>query len=268
MLSQAQLKQFKEDGYVVIQGFAPTLVDPLRRATERTIAKGRSGEWKDVRKCGDDMWGVSNLLNPALKEPVFAEYMASPHVIEVSQQLLERNDLRLSLTNLLCNPLKTPYAIAWHRDAGNPRDSGEAELRELRKIQSSVQWNGALYEETCLRIVPGTHRRNITDAERDVLLNRNMDAMPGELHVRLRAGETVYYNAMLLHRGVYPTETRRETMHANLVAMQSDDTYRMHYEAVKFMAEPSFRANLPAPLLPFLDNWLKFSEQFRAAGVA
>ncbi len=263
MLNAAQLDQFHELGFVVIDGFASELFDPLRKATDRVIKRTRAGTWA-ARKCPNgDVWGVSGLLDPKLEEPIFAMYMATPHVIDVSADLLGDRNLRLSLTNLLCNPQVSDYAIAWHRDSGNPRDSGEKELRHLNQMQYGVQWNGALYEESCLRVVPKTHRRNLNAAERDVLHNRPMDPMPGELIVKLRAGETVYYNANLLHRGVYPCGTRRETLHANLVSMKSPVPFKLHYEAVKFMEVPGFKNTIPAALHPLLDNWLLFAKQFQ-----
>jgi hypothetical protein len=104
----------------------------------------------------------------------------------------------------------------------------------------------------------------MTAVEREVLLNRPMDRMPGELQVELKDGQTVYYNALCLHRGVYPCATRRETLHANLVTMKEPVPFRLHYEAVKFMAEPGFRDTIPARLHPLLENWLQFSKQFAA----
>lgn len=268
MLNAAQLKQFRELGFVVINGFAPELFDPLRKATERVIAKARAGTWPS-RKCANgDIWGVSSLLDPKLGEPIFGQYMASPQVLEVSGDVLGDRDLRLSLTNLLCNPLKADYDIDWHRDGGNPRDTGAKEMEHLNAAQYGVQWNGALYEESCLRVVPETHRRNMTDGERDVLLNRPKDTMPGELIVKLREGETVYYNANLLHRGVYPCSTRRETLHANLVSMRAPVPFKLHYDAVRFMEEPGFKQTLPSALHPLLDNWLVFAKNFQPAEVA
>src|SRR4051812_46776359 len=106
MLSTAQTSQFRELGFVVIEGFAPRIFDPLRKATDRVISKSRAGQIPS-RKCPNgDIWGVSGLLDPAIHEPVFGEYMATPHVLEVSGDVLGDRNLRLSLTNLLCNPLK------------------------------------------------------------------------------------------------------------------------------------------------------------------
>jgi len=263
MLTSSQIQQFRDEGFVVIDGFAKEIFEPLRAATERVVALGRAGKWP-ARKHEDDIWGVSSLLDPALNEPIFGEYMATPQVVEVAQDLLGDRELRLGLTNMLCNPLKKDFAITWHRDSGDKNATGEAELKHLTELQCGVQWNGALYDESCLCIVPGTHRRNMTPGERDVLLNRPMDKMPGELIVDLKAGQTVYYNANLLHRGVYPCTHRRETMHANLVSMREPVPFRFHYDAVTFMAAPDFKRAIPAALHPLHDNWLKFARNFAA----
>src|SRR5687768_2221232 len=265
MLNTSQVRQFRDEGYVIVDGVAPELMEPLRAATDRVVEKGRRREWPHVRtsqRDRDDIWGVSGLLDPALGEPVFGQYMATSQVIEVARDLLGDRELRLGLTNLLCNPTKSDYAIAWHRDAGDPKDTGAAELEHLLKFQEGVQWNAALHDDACLLVVPGTHRRNMTGGERDVILNDPEGTMPGQMIVDLKPGQAVYYNALMLHRGIYPAGKPRRTLHANLVSMREPVPFRLHYDAVKFMADPGFRQTIPAALHPLLDNWLKFGEQF------
>ncbi|HYF52366.1 MAG TPA: phytanoyl-CoA dioxygenase family protein [Planctomycetota bacterium] len=266
MLSSAQIQHFREFGYIVIDGVEPRLLEPLRKASDRVLKKARAGQWPS-RKIDDDIWGVSNLLDPVLEEPVFGEYMATPQVVEVARDLLGERELRLSLTNMLCNPSKKDFDIAWHRDLGDPKIGGEEELKVLREAQYGVQWNAALYDESCLRIVPGSHIRNMTDAERDVMLNRPRDPMPGEMIVDLKAGQTVYYNALIIHRGVYPCGQRRETLHANLSSMREPKPLKFQYEQVKFMEAPDFKKTIPAALHPLHDNWLKFAQRFQAEAV-
>jgi len=265
MLNHDQLQQFREDGYVIIEGVIPSLLIPLRQAADRIIDQARAGTWQAARHCpdGEDIWGVSSLLHPDVNESVFAEYLASEHVLDVARQLLDDNELRLGLTNMLINPARQDYAIAWHRDSGDPTLTGEDELAYLNDLMHGVQWNAALYDEACLRIVPGSHKRNITDAERDVLLNHPLDAMPGELRVELKAGQTVYYNAMLLHKGDYPTATRRVTLHANFVRLNAPKLFPLHYHAVKFMEEPGFVDHLPERLKPLHANWLIFADRVK-----
>jgi hypothetical protein len=265
MLSQDQKKQFVEQGYVIVQGIAPELMDAVLAAADRTAEKAYRKEWLHARPSPEgDVWGVSSLLNPELHEPIFAEYLACPQVLEVAFDLMGTRELRLSLTNMLINPQKTPYQIPWHRDAGDPKDTGEAELAVLRLRQTGIQWNCALTRESCLRIVPGSHRRNMTDAERDVLFNHPFDPMPNELRVDLQPGMAVYYNAMLLHKGDYPADVKRRTLHANFVTMDEPVPFKMHYNAVQFMEETGFADRLPAALRPLHANWLKFADRCKA----
>jgi hypothetical protein len=268
MLDKAQLEQFYEDGYVIIPGINESVYDRVKAAAERATAKARDGVWPDVRVVGGDgprdIWGVSNLLHPDLGEPAFADYLATDEVLETAGDLLP-GPLRLSLTNMLVNPALRNHAIRWHRDTDEPGLSGEEELALLRKSMNHTQWNAAIHAESCLRIVPGSHTRNITDAERDILVNRPFEPMPGELKVHLQEGETVYYNALLLHKGDYPKDQRRLTLHAAIVLSCPDDMFGLHYDAVKFMEAPDFRSGLPAALHPLLDNWLAFAERVKAS---
>jgi len=268
MLNEAQRDQFNEEGYVIIPGINESVYDRVRVAAERATSKSRAGSWPHVRMVDSagplDIWGVSNLLHPDLGEPAFADYLATDEVLETAGDLLP-GPLRLSLTNMLVNPALRDHAIGWHRDTAEPDISGEAELALLRKNLNHTQWNAAIYPESCLRIVPGSQARNITDAERNILVNHPFEPMPGELRVHLHEGETVYYNAFLLHKGDYRKDQRRLTLHAALVLSGPGDAFGLHYDAVAFMEAPDFRDSLPAALHPLLDHWLEFAERVKAS---
>ena len=45
MLTQSQIQHFQTQGYLIVQGFNPTHFESIRLASERTVAKGRSGDW-------------------------------------------------------------------------------------------------------------------------------------------------------------------------------------------------------------------------------
>src|SRR5947209_7346647 len=99
MLSSAQLQQFQDEGYVVVdEAIEPEMLAPLRAATARVTEHTRAGAWPHKRRAGEeDIWGVSHLLHPELAEPIFADYMASPPVLEVAADLLGTPRLRLEL---------------------------------------------------------------------------------------------------------------------------------------------------------------------------
>lgn len=272
MLTRAQLQHFKTQGYVLLDNAVPeNLLQSLREATNRVTQKARRKDWPHVRRAGeDDIWGVSHLLHPHLGEPIFAEYIASPIVIDVVGDLLgvapenRPAKLQLELVNMLVNPAEKDHEIGWHRDLIRTDLPPEKERAELRKLQYGVQWNTALYDETCLLIVPASHLRPKTPEERDIVFNRPKDPMPRQMAVELKAGQGVYYNANLLHRGVYPKAMRRETLHC-CMGVTDGALLRTHlYTGLAWMDRPGFRETLPAPLVPLYNNFLQMMAAFEA----
>ena len=255
------------------------MLEPLREATARVIAKSRALEWPNPRWCrgqdgepidghpnADDIWGCSDLMHPALAEPIILEYMATPHVLDVVGDILlipqaERaGALELQATNLLCEPRDAPHSLPWHRDAFVGRDDCDPPAAEEKsKLEGrnfgrdgGTQWNCALWDDSCLYIVPRSHRRIRTAAEAAVskLLwddqRRGCVHLDGELAVPLKAGQAVYFQSFLLHRGIYPTGAPRSSIHACM----GTAARRTTIDENDFMASPEFEATLPEGLRP------------------
>lgn len=273
MLTHVQLQHFKDQGYLIIDNAVPKgMLKPLREATDRVTKKTRQGVWPYKRDAGGgDIWGVSHLLHPELDEPIFAEYMASPEVIDAVSDLLGlrqnamSTSLQLELVNMLVNPAKHDYEIGWHRDLVRSDLPPAEELAQLQKVQYGVQWNTALYDEACLYIVPASHLRPKTEEERDIVFHRPKEPMPNQMAVELKAGQGVYYNSNLLHRGVYSKDQRRETLHCCLSTIEGAKLMRptSFYKSMAWMEKPGFRESLPERLIPLYDNFVRMAEQFR-----
>ncbi|CCX29589.1 Similar to Putative nicotinamide N-methyltransferase; acc. no. Q4I2X5 [Pyronema omphalodes CBS 100304] len=215
------------NGYVILPSLIPpALLSPLREAAARTIAKARL-DWPHVRVVGkqfppwptgarDDVWGVQHIMHPDLQEPVFAEWYGCDELVEAVTTILqcEEKDIQLELCNLLINPHKTPFSLAWHRDAIPPATSDAEEIELLKAPRGGTQWNTALLDDECLLVVPGSHRRARTAEERRITIDDPRAPIPGELVVKLKAGDTVFYDNNILHRAVYPTNPERVTLHA------------------------------------------------------
>jgi hypothetical protein len=264
MLTPDQQTHFQRYGYLILDdAIEPHLLEPLRAAAGRVTERTRAGSWPHKRATGtDDIWGVGNLMHPELGEPVFADYMASDPVIEVGKALLGPG-LRMSLVNMLVNPVQRDFAIAWHRDLLREELPPEEELAWLERNRDCLQWNAALYDDACLRVIPGSHRRAATPEEREIWFRRPMEPMPGEVTVALAAGQAVYYDPELLHRGVYPSGRRRETIVACLNSYPSEAVIPHHYQAVRWFETPGFRESLPPRLWPLYDNWVAHGEECR-----
>lgn len=120
-----------------------------------------------------DSWGVSHLLHPSIPfsssstpdkstpTPFSLFYSSSP-LLEISSTLLglsSISDLQLELFGALIQPEHHAFALAWHRDDIKPNVSKEEEIERLEAPDNGVQWNIALEDDSCLFVIPGTHKR-------------------------------------------------------------------------------------------------------------
>lgn len=116
----------------------------------------------------------------------------------------------------MINPEKSAFSLNWHRDSIPAEATIDEELEGLKVSSFGTQWNTALYDDSCLIVVPGSHKRPRTEQERAVTLDNPKGPMPGEMKVNLKAGQTVFYHNNILHRGSYGTSPRRQTLHASM----------------------------------------------------
>lgn len=229
--SPADLRaQLSRDGYAIIKSVFPTQrLDALRAAATHTACDARTGLWPHTRVVGRQfppwdpaealehgIWGVQHLLHPDLEDsPEFTKVYFSEEILSAARDLLECGDdeLVMELFNMLVRP-GTNYELRWHRDDIPPEASAEEEERRLDEPAWHAQYNLALYPDSSLVVVPGSHRRARTDAERAAAPYE--PNLPGQLVVRLDPGDVVFYNNNILHRGVYDAMAERMTLHGSV----------------------------------------------------
>lgn len=117
----------------------------------------------------------------------------------------------MELFNLLVSPTSgDSFSLTWHRDDVRPDLSPEAEAADLAAKspagkQLHAQYNIALTPDDSLVVIPGSHRRPRTEDERNA--DPRAEHLPGQVVVRLKPGDAVFYDSNILHRGVYqPTK--------------------------------------------------------------
>lgn len=169
-----------------------------------------------------DSWGVQHTMHPDLGQTatVFSDWYTSDALTRACAELLEcgEDDLELELFNLLINPLSHSFALRWHRDDVKENALPDEEQVALDKWHAGIQWNTALYEDSCLYVVPGSHKVPRTPEQRKHSCTMDppkdpMD-MPGAVLLTLKPGETVFYNNNILHCAVYDHTVKRATLHA------------------------------------------------------
>lgn len=106
------------------------------------------------------------------------------------------------------------FELRWHRDDIPASASAEEERARLEKPGWHAQWNLALYDDSSLVLVPGSHKRARTEDERAAdPFEKNM---PGQITVQLKAGQVAFYNNNILHRGSYDSRKERMTLHGSI----------------------------------------------------
>ncbi|KAI2628611.1 hypothetical protein GGR54DRAFT_636326 [Hypoxylon sp. NC1633] len=224
--------QLERDGFVVLRSIlTPEQTAPLRAAAARTTELARTGAWPHVRTVGKQfppwtwdpsagIWGVQHLLNPSLPDaPVFQRSYFGDEVLGAAKELLAPcadDDLVMELFNLLVTPTDgQDFALRWHRDDIPAAASAAEEARRLAEPAWHAQWNLALCDgDASLVVVPGSHLRARTARERDA--DPFDDAMPAQLVVRLDAGDVVFYDNNILHRGRYDGSRARLSLHGSV----------------------------------------------------
>ncbi|KAI0331544.1 hypothetical protein GY45DRAFT_1336098 [Cubamyces sp. BRFM 1775] len=289
-------EKYYEQGFVVVPGLLlPEHLEALEAACKRVIARTRSGEWPHRRTVGrqfppygdgdPDSWGVQHLMHPDLDEPAFARWYTSDVVVNVVKSLLgcQEDDLQMELFNLLINPTSNSFALRWHRDDVRENASEEEERDALNVRHHGIQWNTyafplisratplrfntrALRTDSCLYVVPGSHKSPRTPEQRahSCTLDPPKDplAMPGAVQVTLQPGETVFYNNNILHCATYSPNEPRITLHACMGEVRGgpDRARNILQHGLQWMKEARFAETLDERGKKMLERIVRLQE--------
>jgi hypothetical protein len=261
MLNNTEIQSFFDNGYVIRRGgLSQAQIETYRAAVDRILYKCRvekaHSHLRYIDGKQDDTWGVNHIFHPSIREDCLVESLGHPQLLDVIEALIG-TQLRYHLCTLLVSAERKPYHINWHRDSA--RD-GEVPLEQLMaRLKSGVQLNGALYDDETLYIVPGSHRREITDAERHILQHSPKADIPDQMAVTLKAGDIVFYNSSILHKGHNRTGEKRQTLHYALVAVREDEPPNPDSPtSQEWLNQPAFFTGLNPRIKPLFDNWLKY----------
>lgn len=159
---------------------------------------------------------MQHLLHPANSDHlVFARSYFDAELLRYVGALIgcEEEELTMELYNMLVRP-DGGFELRWHRDDVSASASPEEEEEHLGRPSNHAQWNLALYDDSSLVLIPGSHKRARTDVERNAAPYEPY--LPGQITVKLRAGEVAFYNNNILHRGVYDPNKERMTLHGSI----------------------------------------------------
>ena len=265
MASKEQIEQYHHQGYFIADDAVELEMLPvLTEATRRAAEKVRSGEVVDdtdqigtggERKNPIVIFGV---MAPEFGEQIFAEYLASEPIERYVKPFLGA-ELRLGWVTVFA--IKgSGYQCGWHRDFGGEERDGsyEVEMEILCRYRKNLlKWHTALVDDPCLWIVPGSQRRYRTDHEREVMIsNKGVGDIPGAKQIKLKRGQTIFWNGNTIHRGVMPAGMEeRLTLCGCLVKHQADDPPERLDERFRWRLAANVRETLPEKIKLYYDRW-------------
>jgi len=139
----------------------------------------------------------------------------------------------------------------------------EEEIQALTAWSHGVQWNTALYTDSCLYIVPKSHKMPRTEAQRalSMMLEPPKDPrdMPGAIQVTLQPGESVFYHSNILHCATYDSQQRRATLHGTMGDIRGGSTRARNVlqHGLQWMKEDRFRNGLDETGQRMLDSLIE-----------
>ncbi|MGW7466974.1 phytanoyl-CoA dioxygenase family protein [Streptomyces xantholiticus] len=258
---EAHLVRFAVQGFTVARGvFTPDEVSGMLAASERVVSKVRADpssfgaptvpRYSNRTEGAVDTWGVDNMFAPRLYEPELGAVFGHEKFMAFSHAVLGP-DLRFWAAHLLWSPEKTTYQLGWHKD------QHENDHYDPTGKSRHVQFNVCLTDDKSFRAVPGSHRRPMTDAEREAVSADSSAALDGEVRVECSAGDVIYMNHHMLHRGSCEPGQVRRTLHMNVQSMDEETGGQTSYS---YMREPGYLETVDPALAALMRKAIEWDD--------
>lgn len=188
MLTEAQIGQYHEDGYVIPDFCLPEEeLETIRWHHDRLIA--RHPEFRNY---------CPSLLEHDL---AFLNYARIPAILDMVEQLIGP-DIALWNSSFFAKPALDGFETPWHQDG---------EYWPLRPLATCTAWlavDASTPENGCLRVIKGSHkarrlRRHHTNPSPDLTLQQEIDAEEFDeanaVDLVLRSGQISLHDVYLTH---------------------------------------------------------------------
>lgn len=230
--SERNREEYLQEGLTILRGLIPaTLLADLRREADKARELARSEHGPQAQR-----------LQPVFKyselnHQPFRDFYDLQGLRDTVSNILGPEYTGGEITGILFEPQEQAWCTHWHRDWGYnvPDLDLDAFFEAAANPDIFNQFNGALYDDHSLWVVPGSHNRRdtaeeqaafsdmpppppdlasaTTNAEREERCHDYIYRMPNAMNVQLLAGDIAFYRACCWHIGVYVPYTRRATLH-------------------------------------------------------
>ncbi|MCE9592268.1 MAG: phytanoyl-CoA dioxygenase family protein [Planctomycetes bacterium] len=191
---------------------------------------------------------VQPFLEPGSPMLPFAYLAYDKRITGVIEQILG-GPLVWEGAALLCSA--PAYTQGWHRDVLQiPQDKIDDDWFTPGVFFNNIQLNMGFYDDASLWAVPGSHNRPLTPAEAAAFAGTKHSTadtveMPGAIPIDLKAGQCVFYNNNIIHRGHNARHEKRVTYHSGYARKDLPPTWHFYVTRLAGLHEAFTRALTP-----------------------
>ena len=271
--------QFEADGYVILDILSEAEIADFRQIMDGMLSESKKTEdttthGASLQHLGDEISDFGNenrqyyfhLLTKPGTEAIHHAFH-HPKILETVEQLIGPHLIVNNASILASNP-GVSYNLGWHRDVIQiPEAEIEDRLFSKERFHNSVQINLPLVQEDALEIVPGSHNRPNTPEENQAFAGTKhyapLDAeMPGAMQVSLKAGQAVFYNNNLIHRGYcMNSKVPRRTLHMGYHSASKPPTWHFYLLNAELLT-PDYLDRLSPTMRQMMEEYLACKQQY------
>jgi phytanoyl-CoA hydroxylase len=214
-LTAEQVATFYGDGFLV---YGPILTPEELEALRERIDMLAAGEGPAAENVGirleaeaqqgglrgvprrDQVWQI---LRASRHDEVISSHAANPRILDIIEQLLGAEDIRLFADQTLMKPAFHGSPVSWHQDSAY-----WTTIEPPALVTCWVALDAATEENGCVRMIPGSHRSGVLPHRRgeDSFLHVQGVDLSAAVPVVLPAGGCSFHHSCTVH-GSGPNRT-------------------------------------------------------------
>jgi hypothetical protein len=222
VLSDAQREQFRELGWVKVEGLLDCSVEALQNCVDDVAALGEGGAWLHHFEMTDNGPALARTENFIPFSPLLSEILVAGKIARAASELLGEEALLYKE--------KINYKLAG--GAGFSPHQDKPAYPFVNKVLSvMVAVDDATIENGCLEVVDRCHHAVLAQDDRGCIASEVAAALA--FHpMELRAGETLFFDALTPHRSAGNTSgVARRALYPTYNAASEGDLRTAYYEA-------------------------------------
>jgi len=208
VLTDRQMKQYLEDGYVIIRGVLDDAeVAKVKRlqakiearidahgATNFAVGESNYQFEKIDSPDGVDRAALRAVKNPHFEEPDFTEVAASDKILDFVEDLIG-HEVYIHSSKVFFKAAHGGRRKPWHQDWAYWSHMNQQQVTVWMAIDPSTRENG------CIEVLPGSHKKGHVEHYRgeDYMIHEELVDKDAVVYAEMAPGDVLFFNVLTLH---------------------------------------------------------------------